>query len=87
MILQPTSLVPETGQKKLQSDNVLILVRYTDAAILYEVLTPMSVTYGNCAAVKLNFHTLSTTRGTKYKLQKSASHYNLRKFSFLFTGG
>ena len=24
----------------------------------------------------------STTRGNKYKLQKSASHYNLRKFSF-----
>jgi len=31
---------------------------------------------------KLNFNTLSTTRGNKYKLQKSASHYNLRKFSF-----
>jgi len=25
---------------------------------------------------------LSTTRKNKYKLQKNASHYNLRKFSF-----
>ena len=38
--------------------------------------------YDVCAAVKLNFNTLSTTRGNKYKLQKSASRYNLRKFSF-----
>ena len=38
--------------------------------------------YDVCAAVKLNFNTLSTTRRNKYKLQKSASHYNLRKFSF-----
>jgi len=38
--------------------------------------------YDVCAAVKLNVNTLSTTRGNKYKLQKSASHYNLRKFSF-----
>jgi len=38
--------------------------------------------YDVCAAVKLNFNTLSTTRGNKYKLQKSASHHNLRKFSF-----
>ena len=37
--------------------------------------------YDVCAVVKLNFNTLSTTRGNKYKLQKSASHYNLRKFS------
>ena len=36
----------------------------------------------DCAAVKLNFNTLSTTRENKYKLQKSASRYNLRKFSF-----
>ena len=33
--------------------------------------------YDVCAAVKLNFNTLSTTRGNKYKLQKTASHYNL----------
>jgi len=38
--------------------------------------------YDVCAAVKLNFNTLSTTWGNKYKLQKSASHYNFRKFSF-----
>jgi len=38
--------------------------------------------YDVCATVKLNFNTLSTTMGNKYKLQKSASHYNLRKFSF-----
>ena len=38
--------------------------------------------YDVCVAVKLNFNTLSTTTGNKYKLQKSASHYNLRKFSF-----
>ena len=38
--------------------------------------------YDVCAAVKLNFNTLSTTRGNKHKLQKSASRYNLRKFSF-----
>ena len=38
--------------------------------------------YDVCAAVKLNFNTLSTTRENKYKLQKSASSYNLRKFSF-----
>ena len=38
--------------------------------------------YDVCAVVKLNFNTLSTTRGNKYKLQKSASHYNLKKFSF-----
>jgi len=31
--------------------------------------------YDVCAAVKLNFNTLSTTRGNKYKLQKSASYY------------
>jgi len=39
--------------------------------------------YNVCAAVKLNFNTLSTTRGNKYKLLKSASHYNLRKFLFV----
>ena len=38
--------------------------------------------YDVCAAVKHNFNTLSTTRGNKYKLQKSACHHNLRKFSF-----
>ena len=38
--------------------------------------------YDVCSAVKLNFNTLSTTRGNKYKLHKSASHYKLRKFSF-----
>jgi len=38
--------------------------------------------YDVCAVVKLNFNTLSTTRGNKYKLQKSASHYNFKKFSF-----
>jgi len=38
--------------------------------------------YDVCAAEKLNFNTLSATRGNKYKMQKSASHYNLRKFSF-----
>jgi len=36
--------------------------------------------YDVCAAVKLDFNTLSTTRGNKYKLQESASRYNLRKF-------
>jgi len=30
--------------------------------------------YDVCAAVRLNFNSLSTTRGNKYKLQKSASH-------------
>jgi len=34
------------------------------------------------SAVVILSNTLSTTRGNKYKLQKSASHYNLRKFSF-----
>jgi len=34
------------------------------------------------AAVKLNFNTFSTTRGNKYKLQKSSCHYNIRKYSF-----
>jgi len=34
------------------------------------------------AAVKLNFNTFSTTRGNKYKLQKSSSHYNIGKYSF-----
>jgi len=29
------------------------------------------------AAVKRNFNTFSTTRGNKYKLQKSTCHYNL----------
>jgi len=38
--------------------------------------------YDVCAAVKLNFDTLSTTKGNEYKLQKNASRYNLRKFSF-----
>jgi len=38
--------------------------------------------YDVCAAVKFDFNTLSTTRSNKYKLQKSASLYNLRKFSF-----
>jgi len=38
--------------------------------------------YDVCAATKLKFNTLSTTTGHKYKLQKNASHYNLRKFSF-----
>ena len=42
----------------------------------------ISMYYDVCAAVKLNFNALSTTRGNKYKLQKSASHYNLKKFSF-----
>ena len=37
--------------------------------------------YDVCAAVKLNFNTLSTTKGNKYKSQKSSSHYNLRKYS------
>jgi len=36
------------------------------------------------AAVKLNFNTFSTTRGNKYKLQKSSCHYNIRKYSFSF---
>ena len=36
------------------------------------------------ATVKLNFNTLSTTRENKYKLQKNASRYNLRKISFFF---
>jgi len=31
------------------------------------------------AAVKLNFNnTFNTTRGNKYKLQKSSCHYNIR---------
>jgi len=34
------------------------------------------------AAVKINLNIFSITRGNKYKLQKHASHYNLRKFSF-----
>jgi len=34
------------------------------------------------AAVKLNFNTFSTTRGNKYKLQKSTCHYNIRKYLF-----
>ena len=46
-----------------------------------EVFKMVHKYYDVCAVVKLNFNTLSTTRGNKYKLQKSASHYNLRKFS------
>jgi len=38
--------------------------------------------YDSEAAVNLNFNTCSMTRGNMYKLQKSASHYNLRKHSF-----
>jgi len=38
--------------------------------------------YDVCTVVKLNYNNLNTTKGNKYKLQKSASHYNLRKFSF-----
>jgi len=34
------------------------------------------------AAVNLNFHICSMTRGNIYKLQKFACHYNLRKYSF-----
>jgi len=37
------------------------------------------------AAVKLSFNTFSyfsTTRGNKYKLQKSSCQYNIRKYSF-----
>jgi len=33
------------------------------------------------AAVKLNFNTFSTTRGNKYKFQKSSCSYNIRKYS------
>jgi len=39
------------------------------------------------ATVKLNFNTLSTTRENKYKLQKNASLYNLRKISFFLSTG
>jgi len=49
---------------------------------MIEVFKTVHKYYDVCAALKLNFNTLSTTRGNKYKLQKSASHYNLRKFSF-----
>jgi len=34
------------------------------------------------AAVKLNFNAFSTSRGNKYKLQKSLCQYNIRKYSF-----
>jgi len=34
------------------------------------------------AAVKLNFNTFSTTRGNKYKSQKSSRLYNIGKYSF-----
>jgi len=34
------------------------------------------------AVVKLNFHSFSTTRGNKFKLQKCNCHYNIRKYSF-----
>jgi len=47
-----------------------------------EVFKMVHKYYDVCAAVKLNFNTLSTTKGNKYKLQKNASRYNLRKFSF-----
>jgi len=50
---------------------------------MIEVFKMVHKYYDVSAAVKLNFNTLSTTRGNKYKLQKSASHYNLRKFSFV----
>ena len=56
--------------------------RSTLAGDMIEVFKMVHKYYNVCAAVKLNFNTLSTTRGNKYKLQKSASHYNLRKFSF-----
>ena len=46
------------------------------------MLTNTLVHCNTTTAVKLNFDTLGTTRGNKYKLQKSASQYNLRKFSF-----
>ena len=49
---------------------------------MIQVFKMVHENYDVCAAVKLNFNTLSTTRGNKYKLQKSASRYNLRKFSF-----
>jgi len=49
---------------------------------MIEVFKTVHKYYDVCAAVKLNFNTLSTTKGNKYKLQKSASHYNLRKLSF-----
>jgi len=38
--------------------------------------------YDSEAAVKLNFNTLSTTRGNMYKLQKFTCHFHLRKYSF-----
>jgi len=38
--------------------------------------------YDADAAVKLHFNTASVTRGNRYKLKKSACHYNLRKYSF-----
>jgi len=49
---------------------------------IIEVIKMVHKYYDVSAAVKLNFNTHSTTMGNKYKLQKSASHYNLRKFSF-----
>jgi len=49
---------------------------------MIEVFKAVHRYYDVCAALKLNFNTLSTTRGNKYKLQYSACHYNLRKFSF-----
>jgi len=33
------------------------------------------------ATVKLNFNTIRTSGGNKYKLQKSSCHYNIRKYS------
>jgi len=49
---------------------------------MIEVFKMVHKCYDVCAVVNLNFNTLSTTRRNKYKLQKSESHYNLRKFSF-----
>jgi len=48
---------------------------------MIEVLKTVNKYHDVCAAVKLNFNTLRTTRGNKYKFQKSARHYYLRKFS------
>jgi len=51
---------------------------------MIEVFKIVHIFYDSEAAVTLNFDTFSTTRGNKYKLQKSSCHYNTRIYSFSF---
>ena len=48
---------------------------------MIEVFKIVHNCYDTRAVVELNFHSFSTTRGNKYKLQKFNCHYNIRTYS------